>query len=66
MLGKPPESFPEGLDRMLLGMCVNERRQVSFPPLLSFGAYSKEENGEPLPYIVYDFLLISLNGSTEP
>jgi hypothetical protein len=66
VLGKSPEAFPEGLDRLLLGMCVNERRRIYFPPLLSFGTFSKGDMKESLPYTIYEVILVSLNGSTEP
>ncbi|KAL4617180.1 peptidyl-prolyl cis-trans isomerase FKBP9-like [Arapaima gigas] len=50
----------EGMDRALLGMCVNERRLVKIPPHL---AYGKEGYGDMIPpnaVLHFDVLLLDI------
>ena len=65
-LGSEPEPpFPEGWDYGLYGMTPGERRVLTNPPCMGYGAKGLAEYKIP-PYakIIYDVELISINGES--
>ena len=71
VLGRQPAGqFPPSWDVGLLGMCVNERREIDVPPALGFGPKGLVKKGKqivpPDARIFYDVELIAINAlSTE-
>eukprot|EP00752_Nemacystus_decipiens_P008970 g8008.t1 len=63
VLGKQPKGqFPPGWDLLLVGMCVGERRLISVPPLLGYGAQGLPRRGvPPNATLLYDVKLIGVN-----
>lgn len=49
-----------GMDRGLLGMCVNERRRVTVPPHLAYGSIGTGGIIPPDAVLVYDVLLLDI------
>jgi len=68
VLGKQPfGQFPPGWDVGLEGMCVGERRRLTIPPVLAYGATGNPRRGiPPDATLQYDVTLVSLNGLATP
>lgn len=49
-----------GMDRGLLGMCVNEQRKITIPPHLAFGTIGAGGVIPPNAVLVYDVLLLDI------
>ncbi|XP_058510691.1 peptidyl-prolyl cis-trans isomerase FKBP10 [Solea solea] len=49
-----------GMDRGLLGMCVNERRKITVPPHLAYGNVGTGGIIPPDAVLVYDILLLDI------
>ncbi|KAM9843293.1 peptidyl-prolyl cis-trans isomerase FKBP10 [Aulostomus maculatus] len=49
-----------GMDRGLLGMCVNERRKITVPPHLAYGSIGTGGVIPPDAVLVYDVLLLDI------
>ncbi|KAM9780611.1 peptidyl-prolyl cis-trans isomerase FKBP10-like [Neosynchiropus ocellatus] len=49
-----------GMDRGLVGMCVNERRRITVPPHLAYGSVGTGGVIPPNAVLVYDVLLLDL------
>uniref|UniRef100_A0A673BPN6 peptidylprolyl isomerase n=1 Tax=Sphaeramia orbicularis TaxID=375764 RepID=A0A673BPN6_9TELE len=49
-----------GMDRGLLGMCVNERRRITVPPHLAYGSIGTGGIIPPDAVLVYDVLLLDI------
>lgn len=64
VLGKQPKGqFPPGWDSLLLGMCVEERRVISVPPILGYGERGMARRGiPPDATLLYDVKLVGVNG----
>ncbi|CAM9755220.1 unnamed protein product [Chrysoparadoxa australica] len=64
VLGQQPVGqFPPGWDVGLQGMCQGERRIVTIPPVLAYGARGLPKRGiPPNATLVYDVELVSVNG----
>ncbi|XP_023691295.1 peptidyl-prolyl cis-trans isomerase FKBP10 [Paramormyrops kingsleyae] len=49
-----------GIDRGILGMCVNERRRVTIPPHLAYGSLGAGRVIPPDATLVFDLILLDL------
>ena len=66
VLGRQPAGqFPPSWDVGLVGMCVEERREIDVPPVLGFGPKGLVKKGvqlvPPDARIIYDVELVALN-----
>ncbi|XP_037112471.1 peptidyl-prolyl cis-trans isomerase FKBP10-like [Syngnathus acus] len=55
----------QGMDRGLLGTCVNERRRITVPPHLAYGSVGSGSVIPPNSVLVYDVLLLDIWNSED-